>query len=116
MGRKIFLTQIFLTRFRFMGSHHGPKAAPWDHELPHRLRAEHRWEVWQLGISSVFRPESVWGFMERIHASQLPRFQPLNPLWGTAALKPPQSRRFAPHGDLAGARQRLDCGWLQHRF
>ena len=43
-------------------------------------------------------------------ARQLPRFRPLNPLRGTAALKPPQSRRFAPHGNLAGARQRLDCG------
>jgi len=49
-------------------------------------------------------------------ARQLPRFRPLNPLRGTAALKPPQSRRFAPHGDLAGSRQRLDCGGFSTAF
>jgi len=36
MGRKIsasfFLPIIFLPKFRFMGSRHGPKAAHWNHE------------------------------------------------------------------------------------
>ena len=57
--------------------------------------------LWNLCPPQIFGSLSGGSWREPT-ARQRPRFRPMNPLRETAALKPPQSRRFAPHGISLG--------------